>query len=56
MIDWSTKIVRLVLTARTYPTLAGSRQTRVFATGGAAEFSELHAWDLAALTLLPRAG
>ncbi len=46
----------LVLTARTYPTLAGSRQTRVFATGGVAEFSELHAWDLAALTLLPHVG
>ena len=40
---------RLALTGRIYPTLAGSRQTRLFADGGHAEFSTVQAWDVAPL-------
>lgn len=40
---------RCKLTGRIYPTLAGSRQTRLFAEGGPAAFSPVHAWDMAAL-------
>ncbi len=38
---------RLALTGRIYPTLAGSRQTRLFAEAGPAAFSAVHAWDMA---------
>ena len=37
------------LTGRIYPTLAGSRQTRLFAEGGLAAFSPVQAWDMAPL-------
>ena len=40
---------RLALTGRIYPTLAGSRHTRVFAEGGLATFSPVQAWDMAPL-------
>lgn len=40
---------RLALTGRIYPTLAGSRQTRLFAEGGLAAFSPVQAWDMAPL-------
>ena len=40
---------RLALTGRIYPTLAGSRHTRLFAQGGHAEFSPVQAWDMAPL-------
>ena len=40
---------RLALTGRIYPTLAGSRHTRLFAEGGLAAFSPVQAWDMAAL-------
>ena len=39
----------LKLTGRLYPTLAGSRQTRLFAQGGPAAFSPVQAWDMAPL-------
>ena len=40
---------RCKLTGRIYPTLAGSRQTRLFAEGGHAAFSPVQAWDMAPL-------
>lgn len=40
---------RLALTGRIYPTLAGSRHTRLFAEGGLAAFSPVQAWDMAPL-------
>ena len=40
---------RLKLTGRIYPTLAGSRQTRLFAESGPAAFSPVQAWDMASL-------
>ena len=41
---------RLALTGRIYPTLAGSRYTRLFAEGGRAAFSPVQAWDMGALS------
>ena len=40
---------RLALTGRIYPTLAGSRHTRLFAEGGRGAFSPVQAWDKASL-------
>lgn len=40
---------RLALTGRIYPTLAGSRHTRLFSEGGRAAFSSVQAWDMAPL-------
>ena len=40
---------RCKLTGRIYPTLAASRQTRLFAEGGLAAFSPVQAWDMAPL-------
>lgn len=41
---------RLALTGRIYPTLAGSRYTRLFAEDGRAAFSPVQAWDMGALS------